>query len=148
MHGYKAAPPQPPVDVTHEFAAGWAWASGGVVSTPRDANAFIRAYARGATTSPAAHRAQFTFRPGSSEPPGPGQNSAGLAIFRYQTRCGTVYGHTGNTPGYTQFAAATRDGSRSAVVSINSQITPHINSDRFPELRRIYILAVCAALAR
>ena len=148
VHGYKAAPPQPPVDVTHEFAAGWTWASGGVVSTPRDTNAFIRAYARGATTSPVAHRAQFTFRPGSSEPPGPGQNSAGLAIFRYQTRCGTVYGHTGNTPGYTQFAAATRDGSRSAVVSINSQITPHINSDRFPELRRIYALAVCAALAR
>jgi len=148
VHGYGVAPPQPPVDQTHEFAAGWAWASGGVVSTPRDANAFIRAYARGATTSPAVHRAQFTFRPGSSEPSGPGQNSAGLAIFRYQTRCGTVYGHTGNTPGYTQFAAATRNGSRSVVVSINSQITPHMNSDRFPELRRIYTLAVCAALAR
>jgi D-alanyl-D-alanine carboxypeptidase len=148
VHGYKVAPPQPPVDETHEFAAGWAWASGGVVSTPRDANAFIRAYARGATTSPGVHRAQFTFRPGSSEPPGPGRNSAGLAIFRYQTRCGTVYGHTGNTSGYTQFVAATRNGSRSAIVSVNSQITPHINSDRFPELRRIYTLAVCAALAR
>ena len=148
VHGYKVAPPHPPVDETHEFAAGWAWASGGVVSTPRDANAFIRAYARGATTSPAAHRAQFTFRPGSSDPPGPGRNSAGLAIFRYQTRCGTVYGHTGNTSGYTQFAAATKNGSRSAVVSVNSQITPHINADRFPELRRIYTLAVCAALAR
>jgi D-alanyl-D-alanine carboxypeptidase len=59
-----------------------------------------------------------------------------------------VYGHTGNTSGYTQFAAATRDGSRSVVVSINSQITLHMNSDRFPELRRIYTLAVCAALAR
>jgi D-alanyl-D-alanine carboxypeptidase len=35
--------------------------------------------------------------------PGPGTNSAGLAIFRYQTRCGTVYGHTGNFPGYVQW---------------------------------------------
>ena len=148
VHGYDVAPPQPPFDVTNELAAGWAWASGGVVSTPRDANAFIRAYVRGATTTPAAHRAQFTFRPGSSEPTGPGQNSAGLAIFRYQTRCGTVYGHTGNTLGYTQFAAATRDGSRSVVVSINAQITPDVNSNRFPELRRIYTLAACAALAR
>jgi D-alanyl-D-alanine carboxypeptidase len=130
------------------FAAGWAWASGGLVSTPRDTDAFIRAYARGATTSPAAHRAQFTFRPGRSDPPGRGRNSAGLAIFRYQTRCGTVYGHTGNTSGYTQFAAATRDGRRPVVVSINSQITPVTNPARFPELRRIYTLAVCATLAR
>ena len=148
IHGYDVAPPQPPVDVTHLFAAGWAWASGAVASTPRDANAFIRGYARGATTSPAAHRAQFTFRPGSSDPPGPGRNSAGLAIFRYQTRCGTVYGHTGNTPGYTQFVAATKNGNRSVVVSVNAQITPLTNPARFPELRRIYTLAVCAALAQ
>ena len=148
VHGYAVAPPKPPVDVTHALAAGWAWASGGVVSTPRDANAFIRGYARGATTSPAAHRAQFTFRPGSSEPPGPGKNSAGLAIFRYQTRCGTVYGHTGNTEGYTQFAAATKNGSQSVVVSVNARIVPVTNPARFRELRRIYTLAVCAALAR
>jgi D-alanyl-D-alanine carboxypeptidase len=148
VHGYAMDPPKPPVDVTHLFAAGWAWAAGAVVSTPRDANAFIRGYARGATTTRAAHRAQFTFRPGSSDPPGPGKNSAGLAIFRYQTRCGTVYGHTGNTPGYTQFVAATKNGSRSVVVSVNAQITPKTNPDRFTELRRIYTLAVCVALAR
>ena len=148
IHGYDVAPPKPTVDVTRLIAAGWAWASGGIVSTPRDANAFIRAYARGATTSPAVHRAQFTFRPGSSEPPGPGRNSAGLAIFRYQTRCGTVYGHTGNTFGYTQFVAAAKNGSRSVVVSVNSQNNLDNHPDRFAELRHIYTLAVCAALAR
>lgn len=148
VHGYDIAPPQPPADVSQLFAAGWAWASGGIVSTPRDANAFIRAYARGATTSPAIRRAQFTFRPGKSEPPGPGVNSVGLAIFRYQTRCGTVYGHTGNTAGYTQFIAASKNGSRSVVVSINGQITPGNHPARFRDLRRIYVLAVCAALAR
>jgi D-alanyl-D-alanine carboxypeptidase len=148
VHGYDIAPKQPPVDNSHPFAAGWAWASGGIISTPRDTNAFIRAYVRGATTSPAVRRAQFTFRPGSSGPPGPGVNSAGLSIFRYRTRCGTVYGHTGNTPGYTQFAAASRNGSRSVVVSINAQITPEVHPERFPELRRIDTLAVCAALGR
>jgi D-alanyl-D-alanine carboxypeptidase len=148
VHGYDIAPPHPPADVTSVIAAGWAWASGGIVSTPEDANAFIRAYVRGATTSPAVRREQFTFRPGSSEPPGPGQNSAGLAIFRYQTRCGTVYGHTGNTLGYTQYVAASANGRRSVVVSVNAQITPTIHPDRFRELRRIYTLAVCAALAR
>ena len=72
---------------------------------------------------------------------------AGLALFRYETRCGTVYGHTGNTAGYTQFIAASEDGSRSVTVSVNAQITPTIHSERFPELRRIYELGVCAALA-
>lgn len=148
VHGYDVAPAQEPVDVTHLFAAGWAWASGGIVSTPRDANAFIRAYVRGATTNPSTRRAQFMFRPGNSGPPGPGENSAGLAIYRYQTRCGTVYGHTGNTAGYTQFIAASKDGSRSVVVSVNAQITPTSHPDRFGELRQIYTLAVCAALDR
>jgi D-alanyl-D-alanine carboxypeptidase len=67
-------------------------------------------------------------------------------LFRYDTACGTVYGHTGNTPGYTQFISATSDGTRSAVVSINGQITPERDEKRFAELRRIYALAVCAAL--
>jgi D-alanyl-D-alanine carboxypeptidase len=85
--------------------------------------------------------------PGASEPTGPGENSAGLAIFRYRTRCGTVYGHTGNTAGFTQFIAANADGTRSTVVSVNAQITPKAASRRFGELRRIYTLAVCSALA-
>lgn len=84
---------------------------------------------------------------GSSEPPGPGTNSAGLAVFRYQTRCGTVFGHTGNTAGFTQFIAASKDGSRSVSVSVNAQITPKSNAKRFRDLRAIFGLAVCAAMA-
>ena len=147
VHAYVVDPPKPPEDASELFAAGWSWASGGIVSTPRDANRFIRAYARGALTDAATHAAQLTFVPGASEPAGPGQNSAGLAIFRYRTRCGTVYGHTGNTAGFTQFIAANADGTRSTVVSVNAQITPKANSRRFGELRRIYTLAVCSALA-
>ena len=147
VHGYDVAPPHPPEDVSQLFAAGWTWASGGIVATPHDANSFIRAYVRGATTSPSVRMAQFTFRPGNSEPPGPGRNSAGLAIFRYQTRCGTVYGHTGNTPGYTQFVAASKDGRRSVAVSANAQITPALHPERFRDLRQIYAQAVEAALA-
>ncbi len=146
--GYDLDPPEPPTDVTNLFAAGWSWASGGLVSTPLDATAFIRAYARGATTNAATRAAQFRFRPGSSEPPGPGVNSAGLGIFRYRTACGTVYGHTGNTPGYTQFVAATGDGTRSVTVSINAQITPKANAPAFKVLRNVFELGVCAALGR
>jgi hypothetical protein len=91
------------------------------------------------------HAAQFTFRPGSSDPPGPGTQYAGLGVFKYVTSCGTVYGHTGNIPGYTQFVGPSADGSHAVTVSINAQISPAENAELFPELRHIYELAVCAA---
>ncbi len=138
----------PPEDVSTVFAAGWTWASGGVVSTPADLARFIGADVRGAFTDRRTQAEQFTFVPGSSEPPGPGRNGAGLGLFRYETRCGTVYGHTGNTAGYTQFAAATRHGRRTVTVSINGQITPATDPDRFAELQRVFELATCAALSR
>ena len=143
VHGYD----RDDEDVSELVAAGWAWASGGVVSTPEEANEFVRRYVAGRETNSKTHAEQFQFVPGgSSDPPGPGTNSAGLAIFRYETRCGTVYGHTGNIFGYTQFISATADGKRSATVSINAQITPKTNPVRFVELRELYELAVCAAL--
>lgn len=134
-------------DVSELFAASYSWASGGIVSTPLDQSRFIRGYVGGRLFGPGTQDAQFDFVPGTSEPPGPGRNAAGLAIFRYRTRCGTMFGHTGNTPGYTQFFAASRDGSRSVVVSINSQITPSVRPDVFVELRRAFVLGVCAAMS-
>jgi D-alanyl-D-alanine carboxypeptidase len=54
-----------------------------------------------------------------------------VGVFRYETSCGTVYGHSGNTVGYTQYAVVTADGSRSAVVSLT--------------LQRVVEAAICAA---
>ncbi|MGY1807984.1 serine hydrolase domain-containing protein [Blastococcus sp. SYSU D00669] len=147
LHGYDVSA-SPPEDVSTLVAAGWSWASGGVVSTPADLARFIGADVRGRLTDEAARAEQFAFRPGSSEPPGPGENSAGLALFRYETRCGTVFGHTGNTLGYTQFAAATEDGRRTVTVSVTAQITPSTAPERFAELRAVFELATCAALGR
>jgi D-alanyl-D-alanine carboxypeptidase len=150
IHGYDNDPAQdPPEDVSELVAAGWSWASGGIVSTPADLNTFIRAYVGGKLFDQRTQAKQRrVVEGGSSEPPGPGMNSAGLAIFRYETRCGTVWGHTGNTLGYTQFAAASADGRRSVTVSINAQHTLVSGSlDVFRALRRAEKLAVCAALA-
>jgi D-alanyl-D-alanine carboxypeptidase len=147
VHGYAVSPPDPIEDVTSVFAAGWTWSSGGVVSTPADANDFVRGYVAGKMTDSATRKAQFVFRKGHSEPPGPGKNSVGMAVFRYQTPCGTVYGHTGNTAGFTQLVAASSDGSRSVSVSVNAQIIPKSNAVRFRDLRSIFGLAVCAAMA-
>jgi D-alanyl-D-alanine carboxypeptidase len=59
-----------------------------------------------------------------------------------------MYGHTGNTLGHTDFAAASTDGSRSVTVQINAQITPTVNEAAWRDLHRIYELGVCAALGR
>ena len=150
IHGYDVSV-DPPDDGSEDIAAGWAWASGGIVSTPAELNTFIRAYVRGDLFDLQTRSKQRkVIEGGGSEPPGPGKNSAGLALFRYETRCGTVWGHTGNIPGgYTQFMAASPDGKRSATVSINSQLTPPSTGDQdaFRVLRRAEGLAVCAALA-
>ncbi len=150
LHGYAIDPPQPPEDVSSAFSAAFAWASGGLVSTPGDMNAFIRGYASGRLFGPSVQRQQLRFVAGNSDPIGPGANSAGLGIFRYRTRCGTVYGHTGNTPGYTQFAAATLDGRRSVTVSISEQIGQISTGPRavaFRRLRQVEADAVCAAMS-
>jgi D-alanyl-D-alanine carboxypeptidase len=148
LHGYDREDDGTLVDVSTLIAAGYAWASGGIVSTPADQNRFIRGYVGRDLFGKKTQRRQFDFRTGHSEPPGPGRNAAGLAVFRYRTGCGTMFGHTGNTPGYTQFMAASRDGRRSVVVSINRQATPTVAPEVFHELRNIFRLAVCAAFRR
>lgn len=140
---------EPPEDYSELVAAGWSWASGGIVSTPADLNTFIRGYVGGKLFDLKTRAKQRrVIEGGSSEPPGPGKNSAGLAVFRYETKCGTVWGHTGNTAGYTQFMAASPDGRRSVVVSINEQLTQKAGAPgAFDALRRAEGRAVCAALA-
>jgi len=145
IHGYVTRP-APPADVTAFLSPSGAWASGAIVSTPRDLNAFIRADLGLRFFDRAQQRQQMKFWPGGkSSPPGPGRNSAGLALFRYQTKCGTVYGHTGNFPGYVQFAAATADGGKAVTTSLN---IPAPKGKLLAQLRRVQATAVCALMRR
>jgi D-alanyl-D-alanine carboxypeptidase len=138
----------PPEDVSESVAAGWAWASGGMVSTPAELNRFIRGYVGGELFDGRTRAKQRRVVEGGSEPPGPGENSAGLGIFRYETRCGTVWGHTGNFFGDTQFMAASPDGRRSATVSVNTRLIPTFGDPgALKALGHAEDLAVCAALA-
>ncbi|WP_420716462.1 serine hydrolase domain-containing protein [Streptomyces sp. H27-H1] len=147
LHGYQIDPQEGPVDVSEAVGASGAWAAGGIVSTPKDLTAFIRGYAGGALISERTRRQQFTFIPGAlSQPPGPGRTEAGLAIYRYTTRCGAVYGHTGNTAGYTQLAAATADGRRSLTFSITTQTSLTNNPDLLAQVRDVQEDFVCALL--
>lgn len=148
LHGYDVTPPAPPEDISEVLSASGVWASGGIVSTPKDLNTFIRAWAGGhGFLSKKTRQQQRTLIPGAaSEPAGPGVNAGGLAIFRYETRCGTVYGHTGNFPGYTQFAAGTADGKRSLTFSINTQTSKSLKPDLLAKVRAVQEDFVCALL--
>ena len=145
IRGYEVDPPKPSEDVTEVINPAGAWASGGIVSSPADLARFLPAYVP--TVLGADRRLPRPFRPGSSSPPGPGTNSAGIGIFRYQTRCGTVYGHTGSFPGYRLFIAANAAGSRGVVFVANAQIVPGSGSKSVSDaIRRSQAQAVCAAL--
>lgn len=143
LRGYDRSPDGEVEDVSEVVSfGGWAWASGGVVSTPADLARFVRAYVGGELFGAEVRDAQRRVEPGDSSPPGPGDNAAGLALFRYRTRCGSVYGHTGSILGYTQFMAASEDGSRSVTFSISTQA----GEELVAELREAQVLAVCEAL--
>ncbi len=146
IHGYLAEAGAEPQDVSEALSPSGAWASGGIVSTPANLNAFIRADLGLRFFDRAEQRQQMRWWPGgASSPPGPGRNSAGLALFRYRTRCGTVYGHTGNFPGYTQFAAATADGRRAVTTTLN---IPAPTGRLLARLRAVQTAAVCDLLGR
>ena len=145
IHGYVVAPGQAPQDVSTLLSPSGAWASGAIVSTPYELGTFIRDDLARKFFGAAQQRQQLRFVPGSSSPAGPGTNSAGLGIFRYRTSCGTVYGHTGNFPGYTQWAAASRTGRRAVTTSLN---IPAPSGTLLDRLRATQALAVCVLMGR
>jgi D-alanyl-D-alanine carboxypeptidase len=145
LHGYIVNPGKEPEDVTTALSPSGAWASGAIVSTPGDLGKFIRADLSGKFFGRSQRRSQMRFVKGSSSPAGPGQNSAGLGLFRYRTRCGVVYGHTGNFPGYVQWAAATADGKRSVTTSFN---IPAPDGALLKQMRSLQAAAVCALLGK
>jgi D-alanyl-D-alanine carboxypeptidase len=147
MHGYTIENGKP-ADDSEFINPALAWASGGIVSTPRDVVRFFRSYLGGELFDGRLQKRQFDFVSGSSSPPGPGTNSAGLGVFRYRTRCGTVFGHTGSFPGYRLFAASARNGKRTISFSVNSQIVPPDQGDQAVSraIRRAQTLAVCRLL--
>jgi D-alanyl-D-alanine carboxypeptidase len=147
LRGYEITPRQPPEDVSRTINPALAWASGGIVSTLPDLSRFFRGYVGGRLFGSHARQAQRQWVRGSSSPPGPGVNGAGLGLFRYRTKCGTVFGHTGSFPGYRIFAASSANGKRSIAYVANAQIVPGQGSARVSALiRKSQVAAVCHAL--
>ncbi len=146
LHGYDREDDGTLEDISMILNPELAWVSGGMVSTTAELNSFVRAYAAGHLETAKVRAQQLKFVKGGSGPSGPGTNSAGLGIYRYATACGTVYGHTGNLPGYTIFTASNLSGTRSVTMVVNTQFNDTPATAPYKALRATWGLGVCAAL--
>ena len=109
MHGYNVDGPLQDVSL---WGLGGPWSDGAIVSNVRDLAVFVGALMRGRLVPPRLFAQMTRIVPGS--------HGEGLGIYRLPSPCGRNYwGHTGGTPGYVTFAAATRDARRVVVLTIN-----------------------------
>jgi len=88
------------------------WAAGGMVSTAADWARFQKALLSGRLLPPAQLREmETTVAEGPSIP-----DTAGLGLDRVVTPCGVVWGHDGQTAGYSSEGYTTGDGSRTVAI--------------------------------
>ena len=127
IHGFFYKTDEPVEDVSEALSPTGVWASGAILSTADEVSRFVGALVAGDLYGPALRAEAMRTVAGDSDPPGPpgsGTNQAGLALFRYDTACGTMWGHTGSFPGYRTYALATPDGSRTVVLTLNEEPSP------------------------
>jgi D-alanyl-D-alanine carboxypeptidase len=86
----------------------WTWAAGAVISTPEELNVFMRAVLAGELLSPEL-MAQMLDGVPTGEELLPG-STYGLGIESTETSCGTVWGHSGDIPGYQTRNGVAADG--------------------------------------
>ena len=108
------------IDATRQDPS-WGGAAGEIISTTRDANRFLRALVQGRLLAPAElaemQRTVPTSEDFRSNWPGA---RYGLGLMWIPTSCGGSWSHGGDIMGFKTRNGVTSDGSRSVVVSINT----------------------------
>jgi D-alanyl-D-alanine carboxypeptidase len=122
-----------------------AWASGALISTPRDVSRFFAALLGGDLVPAEQLREMKATVPGAGSPPGPGTNNAGLGIFRWKIACGEIWGHTGSWPGYRTLGAASGDGTSALATVVNATETSEKTNEA---ILRAQELVACHAVGR
>jgi D-alanyl-D-alanine carboxypeptidase len=134
-HGYLLHQPgaSSPVDVTG-VSPSIAWAAGGIVSTAGDLARFYSALLTGQLLPERLLRQMLTTA-------GVGY---GLGIYPVQTACGTVWGHTGDFPGYNSYAFTARDGTRQAVILVNADLNT-LSAQQKADIDAALITGLCGS---
>ncbi|GGQ72973.1 serine hydrolase domain-containing protein [Couchioplanes azureus] len=102
------------------------WSAAGIVSTAADLDRFMVALFSGKLLPPAQLELMFTVPPdttafdGDQDPDNNPPASYGMGIGKFQVGALTLWGKTGDRPGYTSGMGATRDLSRRLVYSVNT----------------------------
>jgi D-alanyl-D-alanine carboxypeptidase len=120
-----------------------AWASGALISTPREVSRFFGALLDGDLVPEEQLKEMMVTVPGAGSPPGPGTNNAGLGIFGWEISCGKIWGHTGSWPGFRTLAAASGDGNSAVAMVVNATNT---SGETNKAILRAQELAACRAL--
>jgi D-alanyl-D-alanine carboxypeptidase len=100
-------------DIT-TFSPSLYWGAAGMVSNAADVATFYNSLL-GGDLLPAEQLRQMQ----TTVPAGEGY-AAGLGIFRFASACGSLWGHDGSAFSYSSMAVRSEDGSRQAVVALNS----------------------------
>jgi D-alanyl-D-alanine carboxypeptidase len=109
-----------------------AWTAGGIISTAPDLAHFHRALITGRLLRPAQQRELTTTAPGADY---------AMGVFRIDTPCGPAWGHDGSFPGYLSLSFTSPDGTRQAVIAVN---TDRILSEQaYTELSTAFDTAYC-----
>jgi D-alanyl-D-alanine carboxypeptidase len=115
LHAYDRqglAPGAPPTDISQQSPTLYG-AQGAMISTPADLERFITALFRGRLLPPAQLADMFAVPAVAS---GPFRYGMGLVSYTFPDGV-TVWGHTGETPGYATVMLATRDLARTLIVA-------------------------------
>ncbi|HEX4721229.1 MAG TPA: serine hydrolase domain-containing protein, partial [Pseudonocardiaceae bacterium] len=119
------------------------WAAGGMVSTAADWARFQKALLSGRLLPPTQLREMETT---VSEGPST-QDTAGLGLDRVVTPCGVVWGHDGQTAGYSSEGYTTGDGSRTVAI-----VTSTVFGLKVPKTgaadRALQTAAICTMLGK
>ncbi|MBW4718596.1 beta-lactamase family protein [Saccharothrix sp. SC076] len=116
---HRFAAGEPEVDVT-VMNPSWADAAGEIVSTAEDVNRFLRALVRGELLAPAQLAEMRTTVPARRfEAVWPGVRY-GLGLLWIPNSCGGSWAHGGDIHGFRTRNGVSPDGSRSVVVSLNT----------------------------
>ena len=116
------------------------WAAAGIVSTPADLDRFLVALFGGELLPPAELELMFTVPAGTktydgdADPDNNPDAAYGMGLGKFQVGALTVWGKTGDRPGYTSGMGATRDLSRRLVFSVN---TLHMGGEQPVRAQRI-----------
>ncbi|ADD43806.1 serine hydrolase domain-containing protein [Stackebrandtia nassauensis] len=104
-----------PKDVTEADASG-TWASGGIVSSGADLNAYFTALTEGEVVDKAQLKQMRDTVPMTGVP----GVEYGLGLMRLPTECELkLWGQAGDVPGFQAMTATTADGKKSATIAIN-----------------------------